>query len=169
MEILIRRAEKSDAADIGAVHYRAWIETYAGLLPDAYLATRSSEKSAELFSRTECKNLAVAECDGMIVGFCGWGKFRTLTEAAMGEVQGIYLLDAYKHRGIGRWLMDYALEQLRTAGARQVGLWVLDTNAPAIAFYEKLGFRYTGRCKAENLGALVTEKLYTKNLTHHTE
>ena len=64
MDAVVRKARKTDAEQIGNIHYKAWIETYTGLLPATYLATRSAEKSIALFYKTECKNLVVAEIDG---------------------------------------------------------------------------------------------------------
>ena len=40
--ISIRRPRPSDAQAIGAIHAAVWRSTYAGILPDAYLAGLSS-------------------------------------------------------------------------------------------------------------------------------
>lgn len=164
MSLTIRSAVKTDAEQIGTVHYRAWIETYAGMLPESYLAALSAEKSIKIFSKTECRNIVVAEVDGEIVGFCGWGEFRDLKQKNMGEIQGIYILDAYKRRHIGLKMMEYTFVQLKNHGYQKAGLWVLNKNDIAIAFYEKLGFAYGGSCKQVDLGENVTELLYIKDI-----
>lgn len=164
MNVTIRSARCNDAEEIGRVHYRAWIETYTGMLPESCLAARSEEKSIQFFSRSECKNIAVAEVDGEIIGFCGYGEFRDTSDDMIGEIQGIYLLDACKRMGIGRKLMAYALERLSELGNSEVGLWVLDANERAIRFYEALGFAYSGRYKDADLGEIVRELFYTKKL-----
>lgn len=165
MNAVIRKANRSDAEQIGKVHYRAWIETYTGLLPEEYLATRSAEKSTAMFRKTECRNLVVAEFDGEIIGFCGWGEFRDFdTDERMGEIQGIYILEEYKRNRIGKRLLISALEQLKAEGYQKVGLWVLDTNENAIRFYEKMGFERFTITKTVELGQPVTELLYLKRL-----
>lgn len=167
MDAIIRNAEESDTEQVGMTHYKAWMETYTGLLPEKFLAGRSPEKSIATFRRSKCSNLVVAEIGGEIVGFCGWGEFRERTDGdgrPMGEIQGIYLLDAYKRNHLGRRMMDFAEEQLKDGGYRKVGLWVLSTNENAIRFYEKLGFEHDGITQKADLGETVTELLYTKNI-----
>jgi len=82
----------------------------------------------------------------------------------LGEIQGIYLLDAYQKNKIGRKMIEFALEQLVTEKYSKVGLWVLNTNENAINFYKKMGFSDTGIFKEENLGEVVTEIFFTKEL-----
>lgn len=167
MDAIIKKAEESDAEQVGMTHYKAWMETYTGLLPEKFLAGRSSEKSIATFRRSKCSNLVVAEIGGEIVGFCGWGEFRGCTDGdgkPMGEIQGIYLLNAYKRKSLGRRMMDFAEEQLKNCGYRKVGLWVLSTNESAIRFYEKLGFEYGDITQEADLGETVTELLYTKDI-----
>lgn len=163
MNVIIRDANKSDACKVGTIHYSAWIETYTGMLPESYLATRSAEKSIELFKQNECKNVVVAEVEGEVVGFCGFGEFREFVEGDnIGEIQGIYLLDTYKRKHLGQKMIEYVIEELKEFGYNKVGLWVLESNKSAIRFYEKLGFAYSGRSKKVNLGEQITELLYIK-------
>ena len=49
--IAIRRARASDAAAIGALHVAVWRSTYAGILPDAYLAGLSATRIAASYQR----------------------------------------------------------------------------------------------------------------------
>lgn len=37
MDIHVREAVPADAEALGAVHYRAWMETYTGLIDPVYL------------------------------------------------------------------------------------------------------------------------------------
>lgn len=165
MEAVIRKADISDAVQIGNVHYKAWVETYTGLLPEAYLAARSAEKSIALFRKTACQNVVVAEVNGEIVGFCGWGGFRELDmDHRMGEIYGIYILDLHKRKHLGQRLLAYALKQLEADGYEKAGLWVLDTNVNAMGFYERMGFAHRGKTKQAKPGQLITELFYTKRL-----
>ena len=56
---------------------------------------------------------------------------------------GIALLPAFQHQGHGRPMMLAALDAARSAGYAQVSLTVHPQN-PAIAMYERCGFRKAG-------------------------
>lgn len=165
MEVWIRKAVPGDAAAIGAVHCRAWRETYAGLIDPAYLAGMSPEKSAAVFERERCRDIFAAEADGKIVGFCGYGAPRDADMPAdCGEIRGIYVLRAYQRCGIGKSLLAGAAEALRAQGFRKAYLWVLRENDCAIRFYEKNGFRFDGGEKTDLRAAPIHEKRYSRTL-----
>lgn len=149
---------------IGAVHHQAWMETYTGLLPESFLATRSPEKSVAMFQARQCRDTVVAEVERKIVGFCGWGAFRDPCQSGIGEIYGIYLLNDYQRLHLGQRMMDYAIAQLKASGYEKVGLWVLSGNIGAIRFYENQGFRHSGIHKEADLGKTISELLYVKEI-----
>lgn len=164
-DIMIRAARSEDAIEIGLVHYRAWMETYTGMLPDDFLSIRSPEQSAAMFQANQCKDMVVAEVDEVIIGFCGWGAFRgDCGKENVGEIYGIYLLNEYKRMHLGQKMMAFAIAQLKADGYKKVGLWVLQGNTGAIHFYEKQGFQYSGIHKKVDLGSIVSELLYTSEI-----
>lgn len=165
MKVLLRKALPEDFQEIAFVHYKAWLETYHGLLPKSFLDKRSLESSITIFKNNHCANTVVAIADDKVVGFCCWGSLRENSfQENLGEIQGIYLLDAYQKNKIGRKMIEFALEQLVTEKYSKVGLWVLNTNENAINFYKKMVFSDTGIFKEENLGEVVTEIFFTKEL-----
>jgi ribosomal protein S18 acetylase RimI-like enzyme len=58
-------------------------------------------------------------------------------------IGGLGVVASARRQGLGRLLMDAVLREARTAGLAAVGLEVLEQNAPAIALYDRLGFRTT--------------------------
>ena len=58
---------------------------------------------------------------------------------------GIFILQKYCGIGLGRQLMEYAIENARKTELEQLKLGVFDDNVAAIRLYEKLGFREWGR------------------------
>jgi ribosomal protein S18 acetylase RimI-like enzyme len=54
---------------------------------------------------------------------------------------GVGVIPSARRRGIGEQLTQALLDQAREAGAREMVLEVIVENEPAIALYEKLGFR----------------------------
>lgn len=58
---------------------------------------------------------------------------------------GIFILQRYCGIGLGRQLMEYAIENARKTELEQLELGVFDDNVAAIRLYEKLGFCEWGR------------------------
>ena len=56
------------------------------------------------------------------------------------EVQQIYVIKEYQSKGLGKLLMDKAIERGKEKGLKYVWLGVWEHNPRAIEFYEKLGF-----------------------------
>lgn len=145
----LRAAKPGDAGVLGALHCRAWRETYPGLLPAAMLQSLSPEKSAARFAQEGCRDMLLAFCGGEPAGFCGFGPWRADPGAAEGEIIGLYVLKAYQRRGVGTALLRAALAALAARGLDRVSLWVLDGNEKAVQFYESFGFAATGETKGE--------------------
>jgi ribosomal protein S18 acetylase RimI-like enzyme len=160
----IRPAELSDAEAIGRVHVQAWQETYRGLMPDAYLDAMSADERAKTWRERiptfaeRRQALAVALDDaGDIVGFAGCGPPRLKELAADGEVYMINIINSGKRRRLGTRLMLAMAEQLEAMGFASVGLWVLVANAPARAFYARLGGLPGASIEHEHGGAVLMD------------
>lgn len=74
---------------------------------------------------------------------------------------------SHRGRGLGRTLMEHALERLRALGARQAVLEVLAGNEPAVRLYRSLGFApydrrrsYTLRAPPMGRTAMLPEELH---------
>jgi [ribosomal protein S18]-alanine N-acetyltransferase len=63
------------------------------------------------------------------------------------EILDVAVSDSLRGRGIGRILVECALGFCRRRDARVVSLEVRASNHPAIALYQRLGFRESGRRK----------------------
>lgn len=139
-DFLIRPAAQSDVPGIAFVHYTSWIETYTGLIDDAYLKTLSVERQLKR-AGNELENVTVAELNGEVVGFCRRGACRDRDASNCGEVMAIYILKKAQGMGIGRALME---EALSASGYTQCKLWALANNEHAAGFYKKMGFTPDG-------------------------
>ena len=142
-DFLIRPATPNDVPGIAFVHYTSWIETYTGLIDDAYLKTLSVERSLKR-AGNELENVIVAEFNGEVVGFCRRGACRDQDVSKCGEVMAIYILKKAQGMGIGRALMEKALSALSASGYTQCKLWALANNKHAAGFYKKMGFTPDG-------------------------
>jgi len=83
----------------------------------------------------------VAEREGRIVAFV-LGCRQSRTE---GHVVTLDVAASARRQGLGRRLLVELERRFRAAGVRRVRLETAVTNAPAIGFYEGLGYRKTAR------------------------
>ena len=74
----------------------------------------------------------------------GWfGINNLLSPNKQAFIKIIVLLPEYQSRGIGKWIISRALEELRQIGCKSVGLYTDNTNIPAQKCYKKCGFEIT--------------------------
>lgn len=53
----------------------------------------------------------------------------------------LYVMPEYRHRGIGKALMNYIENWAKQRGDRQIGLQVFQANTPALDLYHQLGYQ----------------------------
>jgi ribosomal protein S18 acetylase RimI-like enzyme len=172
--VSIRAATPDDAASIAIVHVRSWQVAYRGQLPDELLDNLSVEQRtrwwAEGFWSKDIahRRLLVAEADGSIRGFAVVGPRRDESATdATGELYAIYVDPDVWTQGIGRHLMERAVDELRSAGFAEATLWVLETNERARRFYEIAGWQTDGARRVERLregGVEAVEVRYRRDL-----
>ena len=141
-EVVVRRAEARDAADIGRVRVTAWHEAYTGRMPQSIIDGLDVDRSAEGWRRIIEDHRAdpeggiwVAEIDGAVVGFAAGGPSMD-DDAVPGRRQlyAIYVLAEHYGSKAGQALLDAAI------GREAASLWVLEDNPRARAFYTRNGF-----------------------------
>jgi ribosomal protein S18 acetylase RimI-like enzyme len=163
MVIVIRPATVNDVRDIARIQIATWRTTYAGLVPDNFLASLNEEHRANGWRASLLDGgeyIFMAEKPGVgAVGFVSGGPERDGTPGYDAELYAIYILNAAQGEGIGRKLAEAIARRLHGAGYRAMLLWVLKDNLPARAFYERLGGRYI-REKTIHIGSEVTEVAY---------
>ncbi len=81
------------------------------------------------------------------IGFCKIGPLSVPyeTDAPALELRQLYILPPGKGRGIGAALIEWALEQMRRRGVREVLLSVYSDNPRAQRLYRRYGFEEIGR------------------------
>jgi len=136
-------AGPADAEALAHVHVTSWRETYRGLLPDAFLARMSEPGHARRFRKELTRpgphdvTLAALNPYG-VFGYVSGGPSRARVEGEA-EIATLYILRAAQGRGVGRRLLTDAVRALAAHGAQSLMISVLAQNAPARAFYERLG------------------------------
>ncbi len=124
---------------------------------DAYVAIPLAEFARSLSSR---ERIWILEKDGRIVGSVAVVKFSDIE----GQLRWLLLDPSVRGQGLGRWLVEEALEFCRTAGYFSVFLWTVKTLSIATKLYQSLGFRETQEQTHELWGSMITEVRYDLKL-----
>jgi GNAT superfamily N-acetyltransferase len=74
-----------------------------------------------------------------IVGYAAYGRTRSRALGTEAEIDELYLLPEYQGVGLGRRLFRAVRNDLADFGLTQLGVWSLEDNERAGAFYEGLG------------------------------
>jgi len=135
-ELVVRPARPADATLVYDFVLR--LAEYEKL-SHAVTAT-AGDLAALLFGREPRACCDLVELDGQTVGFCLW--FYTVSTFA-GRA-GIWIEDLFvspeaRGRGAGLALLEALARRCRDEGLGRIDWAVLDWNAPAIAFYERIG------------------------------
>jgi ribosomal protein S18 acetylase RimI-like enzyme len=141
----LRPAGAGDAEPLAALHAGSWQRTYRGMMSDAFLDGGALDNRRrvwhERLATPDADRLVTVADDGTrIVGFvcvfaradAGWGAY----------IDNLHVVHDWQARGLGRALMRSAAEWVcRTQPGAGVYLWVMEANATARAFYDRLGAR----------------------------
>jgi GNAT superfamily N-acetyltransferase len=147
-EITVRRVRMGEWEQLRVIRLRALADA-----PMAFGSTLAAEQAqpdefwqarAAGGATDETRATFIAERDGEWVGTgtC------LLEEGGIGErpawVVAMWVAPAVRRQGAAQALLRALAGWARALGADVVNLHVTETNAPAIALYERLGFRATG-------------------------
>lgn len=175
----IREASYRDIPAIARVHVDTWRSTYSGIVPDEILAELSYEQREkswqEVFDHAPHLSgftyLAV-EQSGQVVGFVDGGQERTNDQNYLGELNAIYILKSHQQKGLGRKLVQVAVQRLSQMNIHCMLAWVLEEN-PACKFYEALGGQRIQSKKIDMRGYQLLEIAYgwsdTSALLKHSQ
>ena len=163
-----RPAKPGDEGEIAQVHVVAWQGAYRGMVPDAYLDGLSVRTRTDIWRGVleqldpPAQDALVAVEGAEVLGFVHFSPSRDAdADANVGEVTAIYVHPDRWGEGIGRALLQLAVERLEGAGCSSTTLWVLEVNARARRFYEAGGWQTDGAAKEdERAGFRLKEVRY---------
>jgi ribosomal protein S18 acetylase RimI-like enzyme len=147
MQITLRPFDAADSA--------AAVDMFAEL--NRHEATVSGDRRTDINAAHECFDemladakkgavVTVAEVEGIVAGLMVWAagtdhSFVVEAFSRFGRVDDIVVAERFRGRGIGAALLAEAERLTRAAGMKRLRLTVLSGNDPAIAAYERFGFR----------------------------
>ena len=85
----------------------------------------------------------IAVCDDRIIGWCDISSLDRPVFAHIGSL-GIGILAPYRGQGIGKQLVQAAIQKAEQKGLTRIELTVREKNKAAIALYEQFGFEIEG-------------------------
>jgi len=158
-EIRVRAAAPSDAEAVRAIGEETWWAAYRGILePEEirqHVATYYALGALRRRIASREAEWLVGEMAGECVGYCS-----VLVAGRKAEMATLYVLPRVERRGVGRAMVEQAVELAREKGAETVLVNYAVDNGSAARFYAAVGFRETGRHRRGGHGvAMVTAKL----------
>ncbi len=166
MALIVRPAVPADAERLAHIHVTNWRETYAGLMPEAFLDAMTGEarqvrrEQEWIYTVLEGRDVVqVAQLNGAVVAFASAGAVRPHTVIPGdydAELYTLYALRAAQRHGLGRALLNGVAAELKCRGFSGLALWVLAVN-PAREFYAHLGAWELGRKTEAIPGGELTE------------
>jgi ribosomal protein S18 acetylase RimI-like enzyme len=146
LSVLIRRLGPLDAAAYQAMRLAGLAES-----PTAFSSSHEEEAGTSLADIAAelapgARNRFGAFDGGVLVGAVGVGRESARKLRHKAFIRAMYVLPAYRGKGVGRQLMEHAWAFAASLeGVRLVTLGLTAGNAPAQALYETLGFRAYGQ------------------------
>ena len=154
-QVNIREATADDARAVATVHVSSWNDSFAGIVPDAFLKKLTIENRTKAFGERFDElnyHMYVAELDdGRIVGFADVGEPRYEVGAYDAELYAIYLFHEYQGKGIGALLFERIKQLLIEQGKTSMYLLALEVS-PYRPFYEKMGGKLVGNRQVQLMG-----------------
>lgn len=143
MTALIRHATPADAEALARLHTRVWRETYRDLAPPTAFAALDEARRLPhwqaALARPAPYTAWLAEGPDGPTGLVSAGPPGDTAFGGRGEIRHLYVDPAAQGRGLGRALLRVAGAHLLAAGFPGFALAVVAGNAPARAFYARLG------------------------------
>lgn len=136
----IREATIEDIAALSALHVQAWNETYPHAQHKPSFEIREQQWQRQFAQQEEGWFCFVAtDKAGKLVGFAKGSRYHTdeLPDFS-GELNHIYLLQAYQRIGLGSRLLQHAVQRFVQMGVNNMVLFSTPQN-PSIVFYEAMG------------------------------
>ncbi|GGC77628.1 spermidine/spermine N(1)-acetyltransferase [Thalassobacillus devorans] len=171
MEVTISKCTLEDACQLREVGYETFKETFEHQNSpenmNAYLdkAFTLNQLEKELSNASSRFFFVYFKQDvaGYLKVNVGEGQTEDMGEDAI-EIERIYIKNKFQKHGLGKRLLEKAIELARNENKQKIWLGVWEKNENAIAFYEKMGFVQTGAHSFYMGDEKQTGFIMTKNL-----
>ncbi len=150
MNITIQDAKPEDVTETSKVFRECWLDTYPNkehgithedieyFYKDSLAPEALSKKRSQIENISPNEKYFTAKEDGKIIGVC-----RLIKHPDKNELKSIYIMSAYRGKGIGKLFWNEAIKFFDPT--KDIVVTVATYNRGAIGFYTKLGFVDTWR------------------------
>ena len=118
-------------------HHSPLLAGFPGAMPPFNFEPRKQEILAKVAAGKIRIELVGSGKDGSNIAYC----LSTVASNGCGEIDSMFVEEAFRGRGIGSELVRHALEWLDSAGASSNVVTVAHANEEALAFYQRFGFQ----------------------------
>ncbi len=151
----MRRAHRKDYAVI----WQATLQTVWDDVPEDERARLDRSKWESHFRRKikpyiegdRTEKWVAETADHEMLGYLIVGESGFLTPESHGFIYDIWVVPGHRGKGVGKFLLGWAVDWARRRGHRKIKLEVSETNARARHVYESLGFRAERRYMGKSL------------------
>ncbi|WP_435332750.1 GNAT family N-acetyltransferase [Haloarchaeobius sp. TZWWS8] len=158
-----RHATVDDIDALQRVAQRSWEQDYPAIVSRESIVEGVhewySDDRLEADIRAADTSVLVAADGDTVVGFA-----HGIVDDDTGTLMRVYVDPDHRGDGVGRALVEYAMDDFETRGVDRVESMVLTANEPGNAFYHRLGFEQVQRATTTIGGESYDENIYLKLL-----
>ena len=151
MEVIIRACKATEVDILRQLAFETYDQTFRSMNTaenmDKYLeAAFNRERLQQELSSPKC-GFFFMYADGELSGYLKLAEApeqSDFNDPDSIELERIYVRREFQGRGLGKTLINYAVQTARRRGKRYIWLGVWERNAKAIAFYQDMGFVLAG-------------------------
>ena len=136
----IKHATTNHIPLIRELTMQVWPQTYTPILGEEQVAYMLEQfyAPASLEKQMDTHIFIICYNDGMPTGFASWSE----VEPHIFKLHKIYILPGLQGKGIGKFMLNYIIQEIKGKGATALRLNVNRYNRTAKAFYERTGFKH---------------------------
>ncbi len=141
MKISYRRWEEKDMPALQNLLLETWLDAYASFIPEADLrnynnATYNQKALAAMYKESGVNGF-VAVSDGRLVGCV---RTRMAGDEKRFYVPSLYVLPHFQGKGIGKSLMNMAVQEALAHGQDRIWIGVMEKNKEGLDWYRRYGY-----------------------------
>lgn len=136
-QMMIRQAEAGDVMQIAEILVEDWKKAYKDIMDSDFLDSLNAEQRYEIEIKRYQKFTVAVDHDE-VLGYA-WNETVDDDDAADCEIIALYVRYSKRKNGIGRALMENAMDTFRKSGKKTMIIWCLEENYESRKFYEKMG------------------------------
>ena len=140
-DFIIRFNRIEDQKQMAKIKVDGWQKTYDRIISSKYLKQLNYEEQTQKYYRSfeDYKDLVlVAVKDDEVLGYSCFD-VKEDTYKYDSELVSLYVKNDYHYMGIGSALLNETCKELLSRGRKDMIIWCLKENTPAIDFYTKMG------------------------------